>query len=119
MPTPAFVYDIRQGDLAGDILLSLETGHVLSLQNKNPEVVRFCIDAHWNKVFRSEYCQFDDSKLFTVSLDKTWCIWDAKTQKLKQKVKTQESPNTGMTLPSNRVIIADTSPGLKIYDLPN
>lgn len=50
-PTPAFVYHIHHGEITNDLVLSLETGHVISVQAKNPEYVRFCLDAHWNKVY--------------------------------------------------------------------
>lgn len=50
-PTPPFVYHIHRGQKHNDLILSLETGHVISVQSKNQEFVRFCIDAHWNKVY--------------------------------------------------------------------
>ena len=49
--TPAFIYDIHIGQLAGDVVLSLETGHVMSVQGKNTGQVRWIIDAHWAKIY--------------------------------------------------------------------
>ena len=49
--TPAFIYDIHVGQLAGDVVISLETGHVMSFQGKNTSQVRWILDAHWAKVY--------------------------------------------------------------------
>lgn len=53
LQTPAFIYDIHIGCLANDVLVSLETGHVVSFQSKNPSQVRYILDGHRNKVLHS------------------------------------------------------------------
>ena len=50
-PTPGFVYDLHVGILARDVVVSLETGHVVSLNGKNPDRVRYMFRAHKNKVY--------------------------------------------------------------------
>lgn len=57
-PTPPHVYHISSNPAASDLLLSLETGHVMSVKSKNTEQIRFLIDAHANKVIFSEYAEF-------------------------------------------------------------
>lgn len=50
-PTPGYVYALHVGILARDVVVSLETGHVLSLNGKNPDRVRYMFHAHKNKVY--------------------------------------------------------------------
>jgi hypothetical protein len=52
-----------------------------------------------------------------MSLDKTWCLWDIHSQKLKMKIASEFKPNTCISLPSNKVILADVTADLKIYNI--
>ena len=117
--TPAFVYGVEVGELAGDVVVSLETGHVVSVQGKNPEVLRFCLDAHFAKVYQAHYARFDPYALLTLSADHTFALWTAASQILRIKIKLDAHPNACLTLASNKVILGDVTPDLKIYDLPD
>ena len=50
-PTPGYIYDLHIGIQARDVVVSLETGHVISLNGKNPDRVRYMVHAHKNKVY--------------------------------------------------------------------
>lgn len=122
-PTPGYVYHLHVGILARDVVASLETGHVVSLNGKNPDRVRYLLHAHKNKVYHryatltSEYAYFDLTKLLTVSLDRTWALWRDDGKKLLTRISTDDEPNCGLTLPSNRVLVGCVSPELRIFDI--
>ena len=65
----------------------------------------------------SEYAKFNDKLLMTLSLDKTWCLWDHSSKKLKLKIATDSVPNIAITLPSHKVVLADTTADLKVYTI--
>lgn len=58
-PTPAMIYNIHYNELFGDLQLSLQTGHVISVKAKKPTDIRFFIEGHFNRVKKAEYATFD------------------------------------------------------------
>ena len=59
LPTPGMIYGISYGEKNGDLLLSLQTGHVISVRSKKPTDIRFFLQGHGKRVKRSEYAVFD------------------------------------------------------------
>lgn len=128
LPTPAYAYDLHVGELNNDIILSLETGHVISLEHKFPQPVRYCFQPHGTKLLKAQYCQFDVNLLITMSTDKTWAIWNPTTivksdQKFSLdivpllKIKCPKAPNALLTLPNRKVVIGDVTESLKVYSI--
>lgn len=128
LPTPAYAYDLHIGELNHDILLSLETGHIIAIEHKFPQPIRYCFQPHGTKLLKAGYCQFDVNLLVTMSIDKTWAIWDPtpiiKSEKKFSsdmipllKIKCPNTPNTILTLPSKKIIIGDVTPALKVYSI--
>ena len=128
LPTPAYAYDLHVGELQSDIVLSLETGHVLSIDHKFPQPVKYCFQPHGTKVLKSEYCQFDLSTLATLSVDKTWALWTPLSKSFAAsdsasdpspvvKIKCPQTPNTLLTLPNRKILLGDVTPSLKVYSL--
>ena len=50
--TPALVYHIHANKKTNELLVSLETGHLMSLKSKNTGKLRFMIDAHAHKIIK-------------------------------------------------------------------
>jgi hypothetical protein len=48
--TPAHIYSVFANPETHELLLSLETGHLMSLKSKNTKQVRFYIDAHAHRI---------------------------------------------------------------------
>lgn len=118
LPTRAFIYHIHQGIIAKDIVVALETGHVMSINYKSIDKVRYHIHAHTNKIYHAEYTYFDLNILLTLSLDKTWCLWSQNDHnKPLMRISTEDTPNTSISLPSNRIIVGCVSNDLMIYDI--
>lgn len=119
-PTPPHVYSIQASSQTNDLLLSLETGHVMSVKSKDTSQVRFCIDAHTNKVVFADY--YSNDIVFSLSCDMTWALWSKNGEDwgLSTKIKLVEEPNTGLVLnESNTIVVGDVSNDLKFYQIKN
>jgi hypothetical protein len=68
LPTPAMVYGISYGEKRGDLLLSLQTGHVVSVKSKKPTDIRFFLEGHGKRVKSSQYAVWDE----------VWCFFEGK-----------------------------------------
>jgi hypothetical protein len=60
LPTPAMIYGISYGEKNGDLLLSLQTGHVVSVKSKKPTDIRFFLEGHGKRVKSSQYAVWDE-----------------------------------------------------------
>lgn len=118
-PTPPHVYHISTNEVTNDLLLSLETGHVMSVKSKDTSKVRFLLDAHTHKVMHTSYAKFakNQSVVFTLSCDLSWCLWNTSSKSLVTKIKLQEEPNTGLTTMANLVVVGDLSNDIKFYKI--
>lgn len=57
-------------------MVSLETGHIVNFNLKEPKKARFIIDGHLGRVIRSVYAAFNRERIISVSNDLSFAIWD-------------------------------------------
>ena len=87
-------------------LVSLETGHIVSFNIKEPKKSRFIIDGHLGAVIRSVYASFNREKIISVSNDLSFAIWDnlkrdsTKAPAFVKRIEIKEKPNWIETLQS-------------------
>jgi hypothetical protein len=53
----------------------------------------------------------------TVSDERSWGLWDSVTQKCLKKIALEHEPNWVESLPGNKVVVADVTGILKIFEI--